>query len=139
MKRFFIAAILLAFTTVAFAQTQPPRDIADRVFKMVEGTMFEDCRLVSSLLRENTSQYDFAYCGGINDTLMVANQTLTERALANYGFSKALPRWQYGSFNYNPGYMMGFRSARYHVVVVLAIIRDGGRQATAVMVVFNRR
>lgn len=142
IRKVFIAAILLALTSLTFAQTYTPRQTATRVFELVHATDLGTCADVANVLNEDIRAFDFVYCGGINDTLTLTNQRLTRRGYEQHGYSMLISNWEYQtfgpSFNRIPGYMTGFSNGRYLSVALLGIVSDGRRQITVILLAFNR-
>jgi hypothetical protein len=140
MRKFFIAAILLGFIGIGFAQTTP-RNVSMAVFDRVQAVPMDSCYEASVVLNEDLSQFDFAYCGLIGDTFTSVNRRWTGEVYQSFGYVQ-LESWKYtpfGTRNYPvEGYLTGFYSSDYTSVAALGIVYLGRQEATVIVLLFSR-
>jgi hypothetical protein len=140
MKRFFVAAILLGIIGVGFAQTTP-RNVAMAVFDRVYAVPMDSCHDASVVLNEDLTQFEFAYCGVIGDTLTAINQQWTSGIYQSFGYTQ-IEDWQYIRFgtraNRIEGYLTGFYHPNYTSLAALGIVYRGRQEATVIVLLFNR-
>lgn len=139
MKKFFIAAIFLAVTSIGFAQITPTQT-ATAIFDRVLAVNLNDCSEVQFVLNEDLSEFDYVYCGVIGDTYTSVNQRWTVGVYENYGY-RQVERWISTRFgpSYHPltGWMSMFAGPNFNSVAALALIRHGRQEATIIVLAFN--
>jgi hypothetical protein len=142
MRSFFIAAIFTISMLAGVAHAQPtPQSLATAVFERVYAVQSNTCADASNVLNENLADFDFVYCGVIGDTITSVNQRWSAQVYRNFGYTQ-YGGWEFIRFgpSYYPieGYMGLFADSQYSSVVALGIIRDRGRDATIIVLAFNR-
>lgn len=140
MGKFFIAAVLFSFFGLAFAQASTA-EVSNAVFERVFATPMDSCHHASIVLDEDLSQFDYTYCGVIGDTFTSVNQRWTTGIFQVYGYAQA-GRWEFHSLGqvFYPieGYVGLFSNNYYISLVALGIINYHGRDATVIVLAFNR-
>lgn len=136
MKKFFIAAILLI---IPHALAQTPAETSERVFDAVIGNPLPDCYDAANVVGEDLANFDYAYCAVINDTLTLANQTLTEMAFADDGYIQFQDQWEYSRLGIDRlrSYLQGFYNGDYYAVATLSIIRYNYQEFTVILLFYN--